>query len=149
MNTSRLMSVRGRCSFNARKSGRGSLWICKSVRCISTLPAHLRTPFPTSLKPATCMIVGNPLWRYALAEAPPSPEVLPLINAIKTLQDGARPFRIVSHVTEDGKVSVMPLAGISVGLEGPIACGVGVQCCLFRRCHADAELPLVVRFGST
>ena len=48
------------------------------------------------------MIVGNPFWHYALAEARPAPEVAPLIDAIRKLE--VRPFRLISHDTMDGKV---------------------------------------------
>jgi hypothetical protein len=47
------------------------------------------------------MIIGTPFWQYALAEAQPTPEVAPLITAIKELD--ARPFRLISHETEDGQ----------------------------------------------
>ena len=72
--------------------------------CSFHLPAHLRVPFYTPLDTASprCMIVGAPFWRYFLAVVPPEPEVAPLINAIRELD--VRPFRIISHVDEVGKV---------------------------------------------
>jgi len=48
------------------------------------------------------MIVAHPFWSYAVATAKPTAEVAPLIEAFKTLD--VRPFRIVSHESEDGKV---------------------------------------------
>ena len=48
------------------------------------------------------MIVANPFWRYPIALAKPTIEVTPLIDAIKRLD--VRPFRIISHEREDGKV---------------------------------------------
>ena len=48
------------------------------------------------------MIVGSPFWRYFLAVVPPEPEVAPLIAALRELE--SRPFRIISHVDEAGKV---------------------------------------------
>jgi len=48
------------------------------------------------------MIVANPFWRYPIALAKPTLEVSPLIEAIRRLD--VRPFRIVSHEREDGKV---------------------------------------------
>ena len=50
------------------------------------------------------MIVGAPFWRYFLAVVPPEPAVAPLINAIRELDASSRPFRILSHVDEAGKV---------------------------------------------
>lgn len=70
-------------------------------RALAGLPSHLRTPFLPQSNPTTCMIVGNPFWRYPIALAKPTLEVAPLIDAIKSLD--VRPFRIVSHETEDGK----------------------------------------------
>lgn len=70
--------------------------------CSFHLPAHLRMPFLTPIPSGRCMIVGAPFWRYFLAVVPPEPEVAPLINAIRELD--VRPFRIVSHVDEAGKV---------------------------------------------
>jgi len=48
------------------------------------------------------MIVANPFWRYPIALAKPTVEVSPLIEAIRRLD--VRPFRIISHEQEDGKV---------------------------------------------
>lgn len=48
------------------------------------------------------MIVGNPFWRYPIAVATPEPSVAPLMAAIRELD--VRPFRIVSHVDENGCV---------------------------------------------
>ena len=48
------------------------------------------------------MIVANPFWRYPIALAKPTVEVSPLIDAIRRLD--FRPFRIVSHETDEGKV---------------------------------------------
>jgi len=48
------------------------------------------------------MIVGAPFWQYFLAVVPPEPEVAPLITALRELD--VRPFRILSHVDESGKV---------------------------------------------
>lgn len=73
------------------------------ARRLSTLPSHLQG-FYTPAKPTTCMIVGNPFFKYALAMAKPTPEVAPLIEAIRELPDEKRPFRILSHDSEDGRV---------------------------------------------
>jgi len=60
-------------------------------------------PFGFGLnKPGRCMIVAEPFWRYAIASVPPSPEAAPLLDAIRKLDESQRPFRIVSHETEDG-----------------------------------------------
>ena len=68
------------------------------------LPSHLRMPFLTPTSGGRCMIVGAPFWRYFLAVVPPEPAVAPLINAIRELDASSRPFRILSHVDEAGKV---------------------------------------------
>jgi len=52
----------------------------------------------------TAMIVGRPLWRYPLAVANPEPGMRPLLEAIGELPLDCRPFRIVSHEAEDGRV---------------------------------------------
>lgn len=66
------------------------------------LPAHLRQHFLTPTPPAVSMIVGNPFWKYPLAQIPPEPAAAPLIAAIRELPE--RPFRIISHDAEDGRV---------------------------------------------
>lgn len=58
----------------------------------------------TPVNNKTAMIVGRPLWRYALAVARPEPQMAPLIEAITALPSDRRPFRIVSHDVEDGRV---------------------------------------------
>jgi len=50
------------------------------------------------------MIIGNPFWRYPLAVVPPEAAVAPLISAIRELDPTMRPFRIVSHEDESGRV---------------------------------------------
>lgn len=52
----------------------------------------------------TAMIVGRPFWRYPLAVAKPEPGMRPLMDAITALPLDRRPFRIVSHEAEDGRV---------------------------------------------
>ena len=66
------------------------------------MPGHLHESFYTPVASGRCMIVGAPFWRYFLAVVPPEPEVAPLITAIRELD--VRPFRIISHVDESGKV---------------------------------------------
>jgi len=48
------------------------------------------------------MIVGAPFWQYFLAVVPPEPAVAPLIAALRELE--VRPYRIISHVDDQGKV---------------------------------------------
>ena len=48
------------------------------------------------------MVVTNPWLGYPIAVVPPAPEMEPLISAMRTTE--LRPFRIVSHETEEGKV---------------------------------------------
>ena len=68
------------------------------------LPAHLQTPFHMAFPPGRCMILGKPWWRYPLAVVPPEPQVAPLITAIRQLEEERRPFRIISHEDEAGRV---------------------------------------------
>jgi len=56
----------------------------------------------TSAKSSTAMIVGHPFWRYPIAVQPPEPAARPLLEAMRNLED--RPYRIISHYAEDGKV---------------------------------------------
>ena len=66
----------------------------------SALPPHLRFVTPTG--PKTCMIVGNPFWSYPVALATLQQPAGKLVEAIKKLS--FRPFRIISHNAEDGRV---------------------------------------------
>ena len=68
------------------------------------LPAHLKQSFYTPTAGGRCMIIGNPFWKYPIALVPPEPSVAPLITAIRELDSGKRPFRIVSHEDESGRV---------------------------------------------
>ena len=73
----------------------------------ASLPAQCRGASSALLSPvsaATAMIVGRPLWRYPLALARPEPTMAPLLQAIHELPTSRRPFRIVSHEAEDGRV---------------------------------------------
>lgn len=46
------------------------------------------------------MLVAEPFWRYALATVPPEPEAAPFLEAMRRLD--VRPYRVISHETEDG-----------------------------------------------
>jgi len=50
------------------------------------------------------MIVGKPFWNDPIAVVPPRTEVAPLITAIRALDRSARPFRIISHEDDTGRV---------------------------------------------
>ncbi len=58
--------------------------------------------FQTRVASKTCMIVGRPMWRYPIALPKPPPATAPLIEAIRQID--CRPFRVISHAAEDGKV---------------------------------------------
>lgn len=67
------------------------------------LPEHLKSqPFLTRAEKGRCMVVGNPHWRYPIAVVPSEPKVTPLVEAIRSAPQ--RPFRIVSHEDEHGRV---------------------------------------------
>ena len=69
-----------------------------------SLPEHLRMPFITPTEGGICMVVTKPWLSYPIAVVPPTPEVAPLIEAMRSLPSERKPFRIVSHETEDGNV---------------------------------------------
>ena len=75
-----------------------------SARRLSTRPPPHLQPFLTPLKSGndTCMIVGQPFWKYPIAIGNKPGPVAPLIDAMRKLD--SRPFRIVSHESEEGKV---------------------------------------------
>ena len=69
-----------------------------------SVPPHLRQTFYTPAPPGRVMIVGKPFWNYPIAVVPPRTEVAPLITAIRALDRSARPFRIISHEDDTGRV---------------------------------------------
>jgi len=56
----------------------------------------------TGVSSKTCIIVGNPFWRYPIAVSPPAAATRPLLEGIRAFEH--RPYRIISHVAEDGRV---------------------------------------------